>query len=60
MTGTRKRGRPAKTPQEKMFFGIKCTDREKDLVWGQIRDEERRLKRRVTVADFFLEKIGLR
>jgi len=57
---TAKRGRPAKNPPEKMFFGIKCTPAERKKVVQQINRAGIRDGVRVTHSDFFLRACGVR
>ncbi len=54
------KGRPPKKPKELMFFGIKCTKKERDAVWKLIGQFGIDIGGRPTVSDFFLRKIGIR
>jgi hypothetical protein len=55
-----KKGRPAKKPPEKMYFGVKCTEAEAERVKHRIREDSYKKKRKVTVSDFILRGIGIR
>jgi len=55
----KKPGRKPKSPPEKMYFGIKCTEQERIRIDREINLE--RLRRgKITVSEFFLRAIGVR
>jgi len=57
----RKRGRPAAAVPRKMFFGVECTEAERDAVRAMMKEKERKDGRfRITVAEFFLESCGIK
>ena len=57
----RKRGRPAAAVPRKMFFGVVCTEAERDAVRAMMKEKERKDGRfRITVAEFFLGLCGLK
>jgi hypothetical protein len=60
MNTKKAKGRPPKKPAEFMFFGIKCTKKERAEVWEQIGQHGIDIGGRPTVSDFFLKKIGIR
>lgn len=60
MEAEKKKGRPVKVPAEKMYFGLKCTEAEKDTIWNKINEFRLRVGRNATVSEFFLDVLGLR
>ena len=60
MTTKHKGGRPPKSPPEKMFFGIKCTEEESRKIWEMINREGLNKGKRIFVSDFFLRHVGVR
>lgn len=54
------KGRPKKIPEEKMHFGVICTESEAETVRDSIRKESYKKKKRITVSEYILRKIGIR
>ena len=56
----KKKGRPIKDPPEKMFFGIICTEAERDAIYTKINAYKIQTGKQVTNSEYFLAALGIR